>query len=79
MTNNQKLKQIMKQRRLTQPRVATLTGYSLDTVKSWCSRKSSDRYRIMPTRALRSLERELELFRLASVPSRTARRNALRK
>lgn len=77
MTNNQKLKQIMRRRRLTQPGVAALTGYSLDTVKSWCSRKSSDRYRVMPSRALRSLEREIELQALtANSPRRRSKRRS---
>lgn len=77
MTNNQKLKQIMKRRRLTQPEVVALTGYSLDAVKSWCSRKSSDRYRTMPSRALRSLEREIELQALtAGTPRRRSNRRS---
>lgn len=62
ITNNTKLKKLMKHHRLTQVKVAKLIDYSLDTVKSWCASKTSTRYRAMPNRALRSLQQELKLL-----------------
>lgn len=62
ISNNEKLRKIMKRHHLTQIKVATLLDYSLDTVKSWGSSKVSKRYRSMPNRALRSLQQELKLL-----------------
>lgn len=61
MTNNEKLKEFMQNNKLSQADVADMTGYSLDSVKAWCARPTSKRYREMEPRALRSLQRELQL------------------
>lgn len=60
ISNNEKLRKIMNRHHLTQVKVAKLIDYSVDTVKSWCSRKTSKRYRSMPNRAMRSLMCSLE-------------------
>ena len=61
LTNNQKLKALMRVESLTVSDVAKLIGYSNHTVRAWRARPEWTRYRDMPDRALLSLTNALQL------------------
>lgn len=52
----------MERYELTQDEVAEITGYTLDTVKAWCTSDNSERYRPMIDRAWRLYTLGLDAF-----------------
>jgi len=62
MTLNEELKQLMGRYNLTQDVVSEYTGYSIETVKAWCSGPAPEnkRYREMKPRAMKTLKLELK-------------------
>ena len=61
-SNNEALRQLMERHGLKQEHVATLTGYSVETVKGWFAAPQSTRFRMVRKPVLeRSEEHTSEL------------------
>ena len=60
-SNNEALRQLMERHGLKQEHVATLTGYSVETVKGWFASPESTRYRTVRKPVLESVRRAIEL------------------
>lgn len=58
---NEALRQLMERHGLNQTHIATLTGYSVETVKGWFSTPGSTRYRAVRKPVLESVRRAIEL------------------
>lgn len=58
---NEALRQLMERHGLNQTHVATLTGYSVETVKGWFASPGSTRYRTVRKPVLESVRRAIEL------------------
>lgn len=59
MTSNEELKKLMVDTQLSQSKVAEMTESSIETVKGWCSKTETSRYRNMPQSKLKLLKFEL--------------------
>lgn len=60
-SSNEELRQLMLRHGLRQEHVATLTGYSVETVKGWFASPESTRYRTVRKPVLESVRRAIEL------------------
>lgn len=67
MTLNEELKRLMDKYDLTQEEISELTGYSIESVKAWCSNPvpENKRYREMKPRAMKLLKLELKDRKIA--------------
>lgn len=60
MTNNDRLREIIKREHLKRRQVAELLGVSLDTVHAWLRPEGNRSYRDCPARQVEFLELKLE-------------------